>query len=201
MFIPPEAQLVPFENRTKLALAWAELKHRPIPNPLPCPDNCGVSINWHVFTDYNKGWSARVTVFNWEEINFPDWFVAVELDKAASGFQKAYSFNGTLMNDVNNTIFMQGLPGLNYLVGEANGTKPTDPRVPGKQQSVISFTKKATPGIRVVDGDGFPTKLYFNGEECSLPSIIPTNSGYKKGPFTTMFPVLLAVLVLIFIQQ
>lgn len=200
MFIPPEAQLVPFENRTKLALAWAEIKHRPIPNPLPCPDNCGVSINWHVFTDYNKGWSARITVFNWEEINFPDWFVAVELDKAAPGFQKAYSFNGTLMNDVNNTIFMQGLPGLNYLVGEANGTKPTDPRVPGKQQSVISFTKKTTPGIRVVDGDGFPTKLYFNGEECSLPTIIPTNSGYKKLPFA-MFPVLLAVLVLIFIQQ
>ncbi|XP_057542652.1 COBRA-like protein 7 [Amaranthus tricolor] len=200
MFLPPEAQLIPFDNRTKLALAWAELNHQPIPNPLPCSDNCGVSINWHLSTDYSNGWSARITVFNWEETNFADWFIATELKNAAPGFQKAYSFNGTLMNNVNNTIFMQGLEGLNYLMGETNGTKPLDPRVPGKQQSVLSFTKKLTPGIRVAERDGFPTKVYFNGEECSLPKILPRNSGYKKGPLT-IISIVIAVLVLIFIEQ
>lgn len=200
MFLPPEAQLIPFDNRTKLALAWAELNHQPIPNPLPCSDNCGVSINWHVSTDYSNGWSARITVFNWEETNFADWFIATELKNAAAGFQKAYSFNGTLMNNVNNTIFMQGLEGLNYLMGETNGTRPLDPRVPGKQQSVLSFTKKLTPGIRVAERDGFPTKVYFNGEECSLPKIIPRSSGYKKGPLT-IITIVIAVLVLIFIEQ
>ncbi|XP_010670913.1 COBRA-like protein 7 [Beta vulgaris subsp. vulgaris] len=200
MFLPPEAQLVPFDNRTKLALAWAQINHRPISNPLPCSDNCGISVNWHVFTDYNKGWSARVTVFNWDETTFADWFVAVEMKNAAAGFEKAYSFNGTLMTDVNDTIFMQGLEGLNYLMGETNGSKPLDPRVPGKQQSVLSFTKKTTPGIRVAEGDGFPTKLYFNGEECSIPKIFPINSAYKKGP-VTVISVLIAVVALIFIEQ
>ncbi|XP_021730279.1 COBRA-like protein 7 isoform X1 [Chenopodium quinoa] len=199
MFLPPEAQLIPFDNRTKLSVAWAQLNHRPIPNPLPCSDNCGVSINWHLFTDFNKGWSARVTIFNWEETIFADWFVAAEMKNAAAGFQKAYSFNGTVMGDDNTTIFMQGIEGLNYLMGETNGTKISDPRVPGKQQSVLSFTKKPTPGIRVAERDGFPTKFYFNGEECSLPSILPINSGYRKGPLT-LIPVLIAILVLFFIQ-
>ena len=202
MFIPPEAQLVPFDNRTKLALAWAELKHRPVPNPLPCSDNCGVSVNWHVNTDYAKGWTAKVTLFNWEEVNFPEWFLAVEMKKAAPGFEKVYSFNGTLMTNANhsNTIFMQGLPGLEYLMAETNGTKLTDPRVPGKQQSVISFTKTTTQGIKVADGDGFPTKVYFNGEECSLPKIIPINSGYKTS-LPSIILVVLTVIVIILFEQ
>ncbi|KAL2921219.1 COBRA-like protein 7, partial [Bienertia sinuspersici] len=201
MFIPPEAQLIPFENRTRLSLAWAAINHRAVPNPLPCSDNCGVSINWHVSTDYNKGWSARVTLFNWGETEFADWFVAAELKNAAPGFEKAYSFNGTLMTDVKNTIFMQGLEGLNYLMGETNGTKPSDPRIPGKQQSVLSFTKKPTPGVKIIERDGFPTKVYFNGEECSLPEIIPIKSGgYKKGPLTVI-SALIVTLVLFIIEQ
>ena len=35
------------------------------PKKLPCPDNCGISLNWHVNSGYADGWSARVTVFNW----------------------------------------------------------------------------------------------------------------------------------------
>ncbi|KAL1372439.1 hypothetical protein HN51_002597 [Arachis hypogaea] len=182
MFLPPEALLVPFDNRTAKAVAWADLKHLPVPKPMPCSDNCGVSINWHVYTDYTKGWSARVTLFNWGDTNFADWFAAVQMDKAAAGFEKMYSFNATTLDGVNNnTILMQGLPGLNYLVAEADGANPlNDPRVPGKQQSVISFTKKTTPGIDVAHRDGFPTKVFFNGEECSLPSVYPTSSGFRE---------------------
>ncbi|KAK9672972.1 hypothetical protein RND81_12G138200 [Saponaria officinalis] len=203
MFLPPQAQLVPFDNRTDLSKEWARINHRPVPNPPPCSDNCGMSINWHLATDFNKGWSARVTLFNWDEVNYADWFVAVNLGRAAHGFQKAYSFNGTLMTDmasVNNTVFIQGLPGLNYLIGETNGSKPTDPRVPGKQQSVLSFTKADISGIDIPLRDGFPTKVYFNGEECSLPDIIPTSSGYKQDHLA-FIPLLLAVLVLVFIED
>ncbi|KAF8029625.1 hypothetical protein BT93_E2140 [Corymbia citriodora subsp. variegata] len=178
MLLPPEALLVPFQNRTAKTVAWAKMKHFHIPNPLPCSDNCGVSINWHVYTDHKKGWTVRVTLFNWEEINFENWFTAIQMKKAARGFQKAYSFNGTFFPELNNTIFLQGLPGLTFLVGETNGTDPrADPRVPGKQQSVISFTKKLTPGIKVAKGDGFPSRLFFNGEECSLPTYFPTANG------------------------
>ncbi|KAI4334917.1 hypothetical protein L6164_013618 [Bauhinia variegata] len=200
MFLPPEALLVPFENRSAKAIAWAGLKHLPVPNPMPCPDNCGVTLNWHIATDYSRGWSARITLFNWDETNFADWFAAVQMDKAAPGFEKMYSLNGSALDGLNNTIFMQGLEGLNYLMAETNGANPLrDPRVPGKQQTVISFTKKTTPGINVAGGDGFPTKIFFNGEECSLPSIIPS-SGFRQ-EFSLATSIFLPLLLFILMRQ
>lgn len=197
MLLPSNALLVPFDNRTALSTAWARLQHEPVPNPLPCGDNCGVSINWHLYTDYTNGWSARITLFNWGDTSFADWFAAVELDKASAGFQQMYSFNGSTLslNGVNDTIFMQGNPGLNYLVAE---DQQQNPWVPGKQQSVISFTKKLTPGINVAKGDGFPTKVYFNGEECSLPSTIPS-SGSRKVP-AAIFSVLSVIVFMLMWQ-
>ncbi|CAL9078247.1 unnamed protein product [Musa acuminata var. zebrina] len=181
LLLPPEALLVPSENRTAKAKAWASINHRHVPNPLPCWDNCGVSINWHIVSNYRKGWTARITLFNWADYTFKNWFVALEMDKFYRGYEKVYSFNGTKLQGpgrLNKTIFLQGLEGLNYLIAETDGKDPSvDPRVPGKQQSVISFTKKETPGINIVKGDGFPTRLYFNGEECELPDDIPTSSG------------------------
>lgn len=198
MWLPPEALLVPFENRSEMALTWASMKDLPVPNPMPCGDNCGVSLNWHVYTDYRKGWTARITLFNWGDTDFADWFAAVQLDNAAAGFEEMYSFNGSTLGGLNNTIFMQGKLGLNFLVAEANGSDPRkDPRVPGKQQSVISFTKKNTPGINVAGGDGFPSKVFFNGEECSLPSVFPSSALRKEFSLaTTIFLILLPILLM-----
>ncbi|KAJ4817184.1 Protein COBRA [Rhynchospora pubera] len=178
MLLPPEALLVPFDNRTAKIKAWAELKHLPLPNPMPCADYCGVSINWHIATDYNKGWSARITLFNWDQVDFANWFAAIVMDDAYDGYEKMYSFNGTAVG--NSTIFMQGLEGLNYLVKMSNGSTSSDPMVPGKQQTVISFTKKTTPGINVIGGGGFPSKVYFNGDECSVPTIFPQSAGFRN---------------------
>ncbi|XP_068660726.1 COBRA-like protein 7 [Aristolochia californica] len=180
LLLPPDALLVPFANRTQKALAWADLKHFQVPKTLPCGDMCGVSINWHVATDYRRGWTARITLFNWDDNSFEDWFTAVQLDKAFPGYEAMYSFNGSTLPDVNNTIFMQGLPGLNFLIAESDGADPSrDPPIPGKQQTVVSFKKKPTPGINVVSGDGFPSKVFFNGEECSLPSTLPTSESHR----------------------
>ncbi|KAL5996282.1 hypothetical protein ACLOJK_026356 [Asimina triloba] len=201
LLLPSDALLVPFDNRTDKALAWADLKHFPVPNLLPCGDNCGVSINWHIATDYTRGWTARITLFNWEDTSFADWFTAVQLDKAVNGFEAMYSFNGSVLPDANNTIFMQGLKWLNYLVAETDGANPSrDPRVPGKQQTVISFAKRKTPGIDVAGGDGFPSKVFFNGEECSLPTAIPTGQASRAGTSGFLWAILIALVVLV-LQQ
>ncbi|KAM7279016.1 hypothetical protein ACFE04_006150 [Oxalis oulophora] len=180
LLLPSEALLVPFENRTLKAKAWYKHIKRKYPSKPPCPDNCGVSINWHVNGDYKDGWSARITLFNWDDISFEDWFAAFRLDKTAKGFEKVYSFNGSLLTDVKNTVFIHGLEGLNFLMGETNGSSPRDPKVPGKQQSVISFKKKYTSKIDIKKGDGYPSRVYFNGEECALPKDIPRLSGAHK---------------------
>ncbi|KAJ4813248.1 Protein COBRA [Rhynchospora pubera] len=181
LLLPSEALLIPFRNRTAKAKAWAKLKHRSIPNPLPCGDNCGVSINWHIVSNYRNGWSARITLFNWKQYIFKDWFTAVTLDHDVFiDYQKVYSFNGTILNSTKHTVFMQGLEGLKYLVGIVNATDPTkNPQIPGKQQTVISFTKKKRPNIKLSKGPGFPTKVYFNGEECALPDQLPISNGYS----------------------
>ncbi|KAG6393792.1 hypothetical protein SASPL_144364 [Salvia splendens] len=196
--VPPSSLLVPFSNRTEKTVAFAKINHEKLPRKLPCPDNCGVSINWHVDSDYKTGWTVRMTVFNWEEDAFVDWYSAVEMKRAFPGFEKSYSFNGSVMRGVKNTIFMQGLPGLNYLVGEVNGTHPgKDLPVPGKQQSVLSFSKKHIHGLKIAHGDGFPTKLYFNGEECALPKVLPKAAAPGLTPATAVSALLLAVVALL----
>lgn len=198
LLLPSDALLLPFENRTKKAMAWAKLKHRDVPNPLPCNNNCGVSINWHILSNYRHGWSARVTLFNWKDYTFKDWFTAVQLSpNAFIGYENMYSFNGTKLNTTINTLFMQGLEGLNYLLAEADGKNPNiDPRIPGKQQSVISFTKKKTPGIKLAQGDGFPVKVFFDGEECALPDEIPRANGIRA---SVGFLRMLFVVVVVFL--
>ncbi|RWR93429.1 COBRA-like protein 10 [Cinnamomum micranthum f. kanehirae] len=95
LLLPSEALLIPFENRTAKAKAWAKIKHYDVPNPLPCGDNCGMSINWHINSDYRKGWTARITIFNWQSYIFKDWFVAIQIPNAYNGYENVYSFNGT----------------------------------------------------------------------------------------------------------
>ncbi|KAL5548269.1 hypothetical protein UlMin_003500, partial [Ulmus minor] len=195
LLLPAEALLVPFANRTDKAKAWAKLKHTPVPKTLPCPDNCGVSLNWHINADYKSGWTARITLFNWQSFSFEDWFTAIQMKKAYPGYENVYSFNGTRLPELNNTLFFQGLPGLNYLVAETNGSNPkSDPRVPGKQQSVVSFTKKQTPGINIQRGDGFPTKVFFNGEECELPTHFPIGNSRHKSSFSLVVVLLISAL-------
>ncbi|KAA8526948.1 hypothetical protein F0562_008823 [Nyssa sinensis] len=95
MVLPPEALLVPFDNRTAKAKAWASIKHLKIPSPLPCPDNRGVSINWHIDSDYKSGWTARIPLLNWDEFSFEDLFTAIQMKKTYSGYENVYSFNGS----------------------------------------------------------------------------------------------------------
>ncbi|RDY00907.1 COBRA-like protein 10, partial [Mucuna pruriens] len=179
LLLPPDALLVPFVNRTLKARAWAKLKHMHMPTRLPCADNCPVSINWHVSSDHKEGWTARITLFNWEDFSFDDWFTAIQLNRTFQDFQDVYSFNATRIPGLK-TVFLEGLKGLNYLAGETNGTHDGDPRVPGKQQSVISFKKKHIKDFDVTR-DGFPTKLFFNGQECALPPIRPAKGlGHKS---------------------
>ncbi|KAI3861828.1 hypothetical protein MKW92_041644 [Papaver armeniacum] len=119
--LPPDALPVPFDNRTDMAIAWARSKHLQYSRPEPCPDFCGVSIHWNLKSNHTNGWSASITVFNWGETNFADWYVAVQFRKAIVGFETMHPFNCTAFNGSDDTIFLQGMEGSNYLAGEVDG--------------------------------------------------------------------------------
>ncbi|KAM6541486.1 hypothetical protein CsatB_005933 [Cannabis sativa] len=183
LLLRPKTLLLPSENRTEEALEWAKIKGLDVPELLPCVDNCGININWHLDSDFKGGWTARMTLLNWDETEHVDWFAAVELGESGPGFEKAYSFNATFVPGSNdNIIFMKALKGLNYLHGADNGANPKkDLKVAGKQQSVIMFSKKKTPDLDLGGVLGFPTRVLFNGEECVLPTTFPTNDNQRKG--------------------
>lgn len=190
MLLPYGALTKHPDNRTDQILAWAAINHQVVPNPLPCQDYCGVAINWHVVSNFTGGWSSRMTLFDWSNTTYPDWFTVLEMPKTFAGFEKAYSFNATkmpLMNDTtaNTSILVQGLEGLNYLMAQTNLSA-------GKLQSVFSFTKKTTPGI--LEGDYFPNRVWFNGEECAMPEGHPTTGAASM----STRPTVLASLVVAF---
>ncbi|KAL0442902.1 UNVERIFIED_CONTAM: COBRA-like protein 10 [Sesamum latifolium] len=113
-----------------------------------------------------------------KEMNFEDWFIPIQLKRGWSGFQKAFSFNGTLHEDLNNTVLLTGLPGSTYLVGETKGVHPeTDQSVPSKQQSMLLFNTIHTGHI--TECDVFPSRLFFNGEECALPTQLPKSDAWR----------------------
>ncbi|KAL3684953.1 hypothetical protein R1sor_002975 [Riccia sorocarpa] len=195
MFLPYNGVLLPPSNRTALGLQLAKLDHYTTPDPVPCPDNCGVALNWHVYSDYADGWSARITIFNWEKEPVPKWFAAIDLPKAMPGYQNVYTFNGSVVPSLDDALLMQGHNGYSndYLLGLDNTDNP------GKLQSLMSFDKRKTPGISVVKGDGFPQRVWFNGEECAIPSQFPLGSGAWQGrPSVQLsFVVVLVTIVLL----
>ncbi|XP_047313089.1 COBRA-like protein 7 [Impatiens glandulifera] len=199
--LPFEALTIPPENRTKYVEIWAKMNRMHLSDPIPCEDNCGININWHLVSDYKGGWTARMTVLNWGELDFHDWFVAADLDTTISRFESAESVNGTaLTGDEYGIVFLQDYSGKGYLnpVTVRNGRNPRKNfRVPGVIQSMISFSKKTNPGWNLGKGDGFPKKVYFSGEECSIPSFVPS-SGYILP--TKFFSVCSMVLLVIFIE-
>eukprot|EP00250_Pteridium_aquilinum_P017077 c23439_g1_i1 orf=625-2529(+) len=187
LLIPVELATVPFVNRTAKTLAWAQLNHWSVPQVLPCPDNCGVSINWHLVSDFSNGWSARMTIFNWQGLQFSDWSAAVELgDSVYSGFQKAYSFNYSDLG--NNSILLFGLEGLNYLNGIYDN-------YPGIQQSVLSFALDSKNSSTMALADFYPKKVFFDGNECALPDVLPSSDVGRitSTVFTVLFLPLLVV--------
>ncbi|KAJ7184014.1 hypothetical protein O6H91_Y539200 [Diphasiastrum complanatum] len=136
LLVPYNVLLLPSENRTSKAVAWASLNHFAVPKQLPY---------------YTRGWSARLTVLNWD----------TQPVKAMPGYQNVFSFNGTQFSRNYSTLFLQGKPGLNYF--------------------------DTTPGINIAAGDGFPSRVVFNGEVCALPNIIPSGAEGRYARYWASF--------------
>ena len=135
-----------------------------------------------------------MSLFDWSNVTYSDWFAVVEMSNALPGYQSAYTFNGTLVPPTNTSLLVQGVPGYNdYLL--ASDLSKTGVSV---LQSVISFTKATTPGINVAQGGGFPTKVWFNGEECAIPDSFPTSGAFRVTPtgFVAILSVLVGILLL-----
>lgn len=135
-----------------------------------------------------------MSLFGWSNLSYPDWFAAVEMAQAMPGYEKAYTFNGTTIPPTNTSLVLQGLAGYNnYLLGSDQSKTGVS-----VLQSVISFTKATTPGIDVKGRAGFPTKVWFNGDECAIPDTWPTSGALRVAPKAFVGVLLLLLGTLLF---
>jgi COBRA-like protein len=194
VLIPPESLLQRYDNRTLKQLQWAEKNHLALPNPLPCGDYCGLNINWHILNQTTKEdyFNARMTMMNWENISYSDWYVTVKMNPAFVSYSRSVGMNTSTV-DVDETLILTASNiNMSYLIGVSNDSHP------GMQQGVIVFKKLMNMNLQ--SGDGNPVKVSFNGMECSMPDGILTDTSTSRGQKTTAHSILGLVLVIIVIN-
>ncbi|KAK9040815.1 hypothetical protein V6N11_015954 [Hibiscus sabdariffa] len=99
------------------------------------PDyECGspVQVSPSQFPDPSGLLSETASVATWQLVcNMTQFIQAVPScvsfsaffnDSAIPCFEEVYTFNGSVLQGSNSTIFMQGRPGLNYLLAETDGS-------------------------------------------------------------------------------
>ncbi|KAJ4775971.1 Protein COBRA [Rhynchospora pubera] len=176
LLMPQDALLQRYDNRTLKQLQWADKNHFVLPKTLPCGDYCGVNLNWHILnqTRDKEAYDARMTIINWDNTSYVNWYVAVKMNPAYTEFFDSDGYNVTTVG--NDTLILMGNVNSSYLLGVTNKTHP------GMHQGVLLFNQLM--GMNLKGGDGNPVKVYFNGEECTMPEGIlddTPSSGYRTG--------------------
>ncbi|KAJ3691844.1 hypothetical protein LUZ61_021008 [Rhynchospora tenuis] len=177
LLMPQDALLQRYDNRTLKQLQWADKNHFTLPKTLPCGDYCGVNLNWHILnqTRDKDAYDARMTIINWDNTSYVNWYVAVKMNPAYTEFFDSDGYNVTTVG--NDTLILMGNVNSSYLLGVTNKSHP------GMHQGVLLFNQLM--GMNLKGGDGNPVKVYFNGEECTMPEGIlddtPSSSGYRPG--------------------
>lgn len=195
LLMPQEALLQRYDNRTLKQLQWADKNHFVLPKTLPCGDYCGINLNWHILnqTADKDAYDARLTIINWDNTSYVNWYVAVKMNPAYSEFYDSDGYNVTTFG--NDTMILMGNVNSSYLLAVNNKSHP------GMHQGVLMFNQLM--GMKLKSGDGNPVKVYFNGEECAMPEGIlsdtPSSSGYKMGA-NSVFHFVLGVFIFAFLM-
>ncbi|CAI0454500.1 unnamed protein product [Linum tenue] len=157
---------------------------------------CPVRVHWHVKTNYKEYWRVKVSVTNFNyRMNYTLWTLVVQHPNL-NNVTQVFSFDYKPLvpyESINDTGMFYGMKFFNDVLMEAGPL--------GNVQSELLLQKDANT-FSLRQGWAFPRKVYFNGDECILPSpdsypFLP-NSGRKSdflGLWSTLIPGLLLVLL------
>ncbi|CAM6102073.1 unnamed protein product [Calypogeia fissa] len=126
-------------------------------------DMCPVKVHWHIKENYVNYWRAKVTVTNRNfQKNYSDWNIVVQHENFVN-FSEAFSFTYKALTPygdiVNDTAMFWGVDYYNQMLLQAGPD--------GNVQSELLFAKDSR--FTWSNGWGFPTRIYFNGDDCVLP--------------------------------
>ncbi|CAN0876954.1 COBRA-like protein 4 [Linum grandiflorum] len=131
---------------------------------------CPVRVHWHVKVNYKEYWRVKIAVTNFNyRMNYTQWTLVVQHPNL-NNVTQVFSFDYKPLvpyQSINDTGMFYGTKFYNDLLMEAGPF--------GNVQSEVLLMKDKNT-FTFKQGWGFPRKVYFNGDECMMPS--PDNYPY-----------------------
>ncbi|CAN0876955.1 COBRA-like protein 4 [Linum grandiflorum] len=133
-----------------------------------CSDHmCPIKVHWHVKTNYRGYWKVKLSITNLRyRTNYTQWTLVAQhpslakIANVSSFLYKPLLVYGPMMND---TGMFYGIKDQNAVLLEAGAE--------GNVQSEIILQKDTmNSSFTLEHGWAFPLKIYFNGDECVMPS-------------------------------
>ncbi|KAL3614415.1 COBRA-like protein 4 [Castilleja foliolosa] len=132
---------------------------------LQCTNHmCPIRVHWHVKINYKEYWRVKIAVTNFNyRMNYTQWTLVAQHPNL-NNVTQVFSFDYKPLvpyKSINDTAMFYGMKFYNDLLMEAGSF--------GNVQSEI-LLKKDKNMFTLKQGWAFPRKIYFNGDECRLPS-------------------------------
>ncbi|WCJ35817.1 Protein COBRA [Euphorbia peplus] len=136
---------------------------------LECTEHmCPIRVHWHVKQNYKLYWVVKITITNLNYgMNYTQWTLVAQhpnLNNLTKLYKFMYKPLMHFYNPTNDTGMFYGIKYYNDVLPEAGKH--------GNVQSEMLF-QKDTGRFTLNQGWPFPSKIYFNGDECVMP---PPNS-------------------------
>ncbi|KAF7060970.1 hypothetical protein CFC21_067704 [Triticum aestivum] len=145
---------------------------------------CPIRIHWHVKLNYKDYWRVKVTITNFNyRMNYTDWNMVAQHPNF-DNITKLFSFNYKPLTPyggrINDTAMFWGMKFYNDLLNQAGPL--------GNAQSEL-LMRKDSETFTFQKGWAFPRRVYFNGDNCVMPSPddypwLPSASPLTKQPWT-----------------
>jgi hypothetical protein len=159
---------------------------------------CPIRIHWHVKLNYKEYWRVKITITNFNfRMNYTQWNLVVQHPNF-DNITQLFSFNYKPLTPyggrINDTAMFWGVKFYNDLLMQAGRL--------GNVQSEL-LLRKDSQAFTFEKGWAFPRRVYFNGDNCVMPSPenypwLPNASPLTKQPLTLpllVFWVVLATLL------
>ncbi|PKA49725.1 COBRA-like protein 4 [Apostasia shenzhenica] len=125
---------------------------------------CPIRVHWHVKLNYKDYWRAKIAITNFNyRLNYTQWTLVVQHPNL-NNVTQVFSFDYKPLvpyQSINDTSMFYGMKYYNDLLMEAGPS--------GNVQSELLLQKNPDT-FTLKKGWAFPRKVYFNGDECRLPS-------------------------------
>ncbi|KAJ7545398.1 hypothetical protein O6H91_09G117600 [Diphasiastrum complanatum] len=156
-------------SRTRITDDWKGITTKTsVPSAPACGSGCPINVHWHIQKDYLGGWVAKVTIINRSSKEVKDWFAGFQFPSLKDLLQ-VYSVQS--VND-SSSLLLYGFSTYNdWLLGTSSNKK-------GNIQSEVQFSK-GSHNNTLISANGFPMRVFFNGDECDMPEFIPISASHS----------------------